>query len=260
MFHGSLTHIMGTRFDLVLIGKGRELSVSVWDRIVRELERLGNMLNRFDPASEVSRINQKACSGAVRVSDEMWKILMDCRRYHDRTAGLFDITLRDFSALDLQPERQAISFLHPELSLDLGGYAKGYAMKRLLEILKTCGAEHAFIDFGNSAIYGLGHHPYGNSWSVSIGNPYRHGEPVGEFALMNTALSTSGNTPDYTGHIVNPLNGEKNTDQKMICVECDDPLDAEVLTTAMMAAGSGQKEKMMKRFQVIQWKEFDLQH
>lgn len=258
MFHGSLTEIMGTRFDLVLIGKSRDMSGIIWKRMTTELERLDSMLNRFISSSEISVINQTASVRPVKVSEEMWEILCDCRAYHQKTFGLFDITLKDFSKLEFHAEERSVFIRQPDLSLDLGGFAKGYAMKRLIAILKDDEVENCFIDFGNSAIYALGHHPYGDAWKVSIENPFLKGEILGEFTLTNTALSTSGNTPVYTGHIVNPLSGKKIEDRTMLCVESEDPLDAEVLTTALIAADNHQAEKIVSQFNLKQTKKFNL--
>ncbi len=258
VFHGSLTEIMGTRFDLVIVGKSRDISGIVWQSMTRELERLDAMLNRFVPSTEISVINKTAATSPVNVSEEMWEILCNCRTYHQKTFGLFDITLKDFSQLELHAEERTVSFQQPNLFLDFGGYAKGYAMKQLKAILEDYKVENCFVDFGNSAIFALGRHPYGDSWKVSIENPFHKGEILGEFMLNNSALSTSGNTPSYTGHIVNPLSGEKIEDRVMLCVESEDPLDAEVLTTALIAADNHQTEKIVSQFDLKQTKKFNL--
>lgn len=258
MFHGSLSRIMGTRFDLVLTGTGREHSARIWEHIQYELESLDHMLNRFDPDSEISVINNRAGNSPVQVSHEMWSILQECRDYHQKTFGLFDITLSDFSRVTFHEKEHSVHFLQPGLSFDLGGYAKGYAMKKLVNILKTNNVENCFVDFGLSAIFALGHHPYGDSWKVSIENPFHKGEILGEIALKNSALSTSGNTPNYAGHIVNPLNRKWNREKRLVCVESDDPVDAEVLTTAWIAADTILKEKLLTQFDTKQILDYNL--
>lgn len=258
MSHGFMGQIMGTRFNILIFNKCRGESEFIWEMIQHELIQLNNILNRFDPFSEVSKINRYASSTTIKVSDMLWSILEDCRNYYQKTDGIFDITINDFSALKMFSKDKGVLFLNPDLYIDFGGYAKGLAMKRVLNILLNDGVNNAFIDFGNSAIYGLGHHPYGDSWKVSIPNPFNKGEIVGEFELMNTALSTSGNSPNYCGHIVNPITSEKMIEKKMVCVESKDPLDAEVLSTTMMVVNSHQREKIINSFPVIQFKEIKL--
>ena len=258
MFHGSLMNIMGTRFDMLLIGKNRDEAEQLWNNIEEELKHLHTMMNRFDPDSEISRINRHAIHHFVPVSGELWNILLDCRLYHQKTFGLFDITLRDFNKVCFSQETRSLRFLQSNLSFDLGGYAKGYAMKRLINLLKEHKVDDCFVNFGNSAIFALGKHPYGDSWKVSIGNPYQNGAVLSEFSLKNRALSTSGNSPSYTGHIVNPLSGTYNNRRMLLCVECDDPLNAEVLTTTLMVANKSQMKEILDQFEVIQLKEFYL--
>ena len=258
MFHGSLMNIMGTRFDMLLIGKNRDDAGQLWHSIEEELKRLHLMMNRFDPDSEISRINQYAIQHFVPVSEELWAILQDCRLYHQKTFGLFDITLKDLNKVSFNQEYRSLRFQQCDLSFDLGGYAKGYAMKRLVNLLKEHKVENCFVDFGLSAIFALGHHPYGDSWKVSIENPFHKGEILGEIALKNSALSTSGNTPNYAGHIVNPLNRKWNREKRLVCVESDDPVDAEVLTTAWIAADTILKEKLLTQFDTKQILDYNL--
>lgn len=258
MFHGSLSRIMGTRFDVLILGVEKEHSTNIWELFQQELEYLDHMLNRFDPNSEVSRINHEAGTKPVPVSQEMWEILQDCRNYYEKTFGLFDITLTDFLQVVFNEEEHAVQFLQPNLSFDFGGYAKGYAMKKLLNILKTNNVENSFVDFGQSAIFALGHHPYGDTWKVSIENPFQKGQILEEIALRDSALSTSGNTPNYSGHIINPLNRRFNRERRLICVESDNPVDAEVLTTVLIAAEPHQKEKLLTQFDTKQILDFNL--
>ena len=122
----------------------------------------------------------------------------------------------------------SVSYTH--LTLDFGGFAKGYALKKIQEILLRGNIENAFVDFGNSSIMGIGHHPYGDCWKVSLQNPYTQ-QTLDEFCLTDNTLSTSGNTEQYTGHIINPLTGIYNEQKKVTSILSDNPLDAEILST-----------------------------
>ena len=250
MFHGSLSVVMGTRFDIILIGAEEEKSKQIWGEISEELKRLDKMLNRFDGQSEIAKINARAFSSEVYVSDEFWQILIDCQRYNKVTFGLFDITLKDFSSIIFHKKNQSISFSTVDTSLDLGGYAKGYAMEKVKAILKTQNIEHAFVDFGKSSVLALGHHPYGDHWAVSVENPNKQNEILAEIKLMDNALSTSGNMPTHNKHIINPLTGTYNEEAKIVCVVTENSIDAEVLTTSLMIANSAQKEEIISQFNI----------
>jgi len=246
--HGSLQNVMGTRFDIVITGKDKTVSEPVWQEIITELNRLDKMMNRFDPGSEIATVNAHAFQYPVAVSGELWEILCDCEIYHKKTAGLFDITLKDFSKVTFTGNDRSISFLSNDISFDLGAYAKGYALRKIHVILKDANVEQAFVDFGNSSILAVGHHPYGNSWKVSIENPYENGEILDEIDLTDTSLSTSGNVPSYSKHIVRPDSGIYNDERKLVCVRAKNPVEAEVLSTTIMIATLEEREEILNRF------------
>lgn len=250
MFHGFIPYVMGTRFDLLAIDSDPRRLGGVWTEIEAELTRLDRLLNRFDPASEVARVNAGAAHGIVEIGEELEAILRLCRSYYERTEHLFDVTLRDFSRLGF-PEPGRLFFGDPSLSLDFGGLAKGYALREVERLLRQASVGSAFVDFGNSSILCLGRHPYGSCWKVSLPDPYTQ-QPLDEFDLEDRALSTSGNTAQHTGHIVNPLTGEYDRKRKVAAVVAADPLDAEVLSTVWMVADAGQRDWIGENFKEMQ--------
>ena len=127
---------------------------------------------------------------------------------------------------------------------------KGYALKKIKDILLETDIHQCFVDFGNSSILGLGHHPYGNSWKVGIKNPFVEGEIIDEIELRDESLSTSGNTSSYTKHIINPFSGEYNDERKLVCVVSRNPIEAEVLTTTLMIAPPDNKKTIINRFDI----------
>lgn len=250
MFHGSMMSIMGTRLDILFFEKNYDDAIGVWSYIKTELKRLDKLFNRFDINSELSYINKHAYQQAVKPSKELWDILIDCQLYNDKTKGFFDISLKDMTKVVLSESEQTVSFLHPDCSLDLGAYAKGYALKKINQYLQETSIKQAFINFGNSSIAGLGHHPYGDSWKVSIENPFKKGEVVGEVALRDSSMSTSGNTPSYNKHLINPHTGQANKENKLVCVQSKDPVEAEVLSTALMVASTKERAEILENFDV----------
>ena len=153
-FHGFVPHVMGTRFDLLIAGIDLPRADALWERTTALLEHLNRVFDRFDPASEVARVNAAAARAPVEVGPELGEALQSCRTYCERTEGLFDITLRDLSRVRLGTEAGVVSvrFDGEETSLDFGGFAKGYALKKIGVLLREAGVGSAFVDFGNSSI------------------------------------------------------------------------------------------------------------
>lgn len=250
MFHGSIPEIMGTRFDLLISKLSNDEAILVWNKIVAELIRLHKMMNRFDAKSELSRININAQNGLTMVGDEMWGVLNHCKQFHLATEGLFDITLKDMSEVLFNETSQSVAFPTNDYHLDLGGYAKGYALDKIKKMLVNANVEDALINFGDSSISAIGHHPYGNCWSISIENPFQKGEVLKEIELKNQDFSSSGNLPTHTQHIFNPFTKKFNSQRKLACVCADNPIEAEVLTTTLMLTSSEQQNRIKSNFKI----------
>jgi len=250
LFHGSLLSIMGTRFDLLYVIDDELAGEYIWDKIRLELLRLDKLFNRFDMESEASQINSSACLSPFIVSAEMWEILLSCKMYHKLTSGLFDITLKDYNKVLLNDGNKSVFFTEKDLQIDFGGYAKGYAVEKIKDILMESKVKDSFINFGNSSLYALGIHPYGDCWSVGIENPYEKGEMLGEYKLKDDAMSTSGNMPSNPKHIVNPFTGKYNEEKKVVSIVTKNSMDAEVLSTSLMISQKEEEAKILENFNI----------
>lgn len=257
LFYGSVPHVMGTRFEMVLIDPSPDKADGLWREIYGGLERLDRMFNRFDPGSEVSRVNAAvSATGEAPLSEELEAVLRTCGDYFRKTRGIFDITLQDFSRAEILPGRVRTG--QAGLSFDFGGFAKGYALSKVRNSLLREGVCSAFVDFGGSSILSVGHHPYGDCWKVSLPDPYS-GRILHEFDLRDSTLSTSGNTVGYHGHIVDPRSGDKNEERMLCSVTGPDPLDAEVLSTTLMAVRGRLQDEILREFNNVKIKIFQME-
>ena len=247
LFHGSAMNIMGTRLDAVMIGRESLLS-EVWKKLIAETGRLHRMLNRFDTASDISHINRQATISPVELNDELWHILTNLKKYHHNTAGYFDVTLHDFNKVILDDVHKTAVFAETDISLDLGGYAKGYALEQIRIILLQSGVTQALVNFGNSSVLAVGSHPLGEYWGVGVEDPFRTGRQLKTYELRNQSLSTSGNTAQHTEHIINPLSGKYTPERKLVSVVSSNAVDAEVLSTALMVADENSNSFIKKVF------------
>ena len=234
LFRGNVPLVMGTRFDIVIAGEDESDVLEVWKICTGILERGERRMNRFVAESEVSEVNRALSAGlAVTLEEEMVLAVSECIDYRDRTGGFFDIARNADSGLTLDGD--VLRAAAPGVTIDFGGYAKGFALRKIVKLLRDNNVENAFVDFGDSSVYAAGSHPCGDCWPVSLPSPFT-GEVIADFRLKDKALSTSGNTPGYTGHILDPFTGKAETSRKLVSVVSPDPLEAEILSTALMVA------------------------
>mgnify|MGYP006287133929 FL=1 len=138
---------------------------------------------------------------------------------------------------------KTVRFIDERIQLDMGGFGKGLALYEIDKVLKTSEINSAFISFGESTILGVGTHPFGDYWKVGIQHPQKEGKIVHTVYLRDQAVSVSGNTRNNAsksrqqGHIWDPQSNTFISRSSLVWVTSDNPLDAEVFSTALFAAG-----------------------
>lgn len=252
LLHGLAEPIMGTRLELLLIGKEKSVGEQIWNQITEEIQRLDRLMNRFDPESEIYALNSRISTMAVVVSDELWEILTDCYRYYQLTSGYFDISLQDFSSVEFNESNHTLSSSLKSLTLDLGGYGKGYALEKIKGILNSYGVENALVNFGNSSVLGVGTHIHGNYWAIGIQDP-ESGTDVGVVHLKESSMSTSGNSPRNQAHVINPMTQTVFTGRQLVTVHAPNALDAEVLSTALLVMETEERESVLSHFNIYEY-------
>lgn len=242
---------MGTQFRVVVYSECEELAGKGLEEAFSRVSKLNSLLSDYLPESELSRLSRTSGSGkAIPVSKELWTVLTTANRVSNASGGAFDVTVGPYARLwkiarikrqlpaDTRIEKfrksvgfEKIQFDHdtrsvrldvPEMFLDLGGIAKGYAADEALRILNEKGMLSALVDAGGDLV--LGAPPPGKKgWKIAVGGQVHPGLPVLE--LANCAVATSGDTSQFVeiagqrySHIVNPLTGKGLTNRRQATI------------------------------------------
>jgi FAD:protein FMN transferase len=246
---------MNTNIEIVLCGFKKTDAEYTFQLIYEETKRIENMLNRFDPQSEVSKINGKK-SGSIAISEEFCTIVEQCQKFNRLTNYFFDVCIDpDIPAVPgtnkflTDAKKGTIQPINTVLHFDFGAYAKGYALDRIKAILENASLSNALVNFGNSSILALGHHPHGNCWKISLQHSYDPALTVYTFDLSDEILTTSGILPTKEAHIRSPLTGELNTERATYSVVTKTAVEGEAITTALYAANDlVQQREILKNF------------
>lgn len=271
---------------MVLVGVDRERAETLAADAECELRTQERIMSRFDAQSLVWDVNHRAAESAVQLPEELWEILSLCAGYWKRTGGAFDITLWPLNCLwrehlnrgeeptgkAIEQARQQTGFEHLQLdevshtvrfknkgmSIDLGGFGKGFALERLVCNLRAQGVERAFLSFGESSITVLGSHPYGPTWPVGITNMFQASEVVHTFHLQDASLSSSGTTPfnhigasRRFGQIVDPHSGRPIEGYRTMSVAGPGGIEAEILSTALLVTPEQDRAAIISGFSGI---------
>lgn len=239
-------YVFGTLVEVSVYGADEAKAKQGVATVMQEFQRLHELLHAWKP-SALSELNTAFAQGkAVTVTSEIEAMLLDATQLAEQSGGLFNpaigglVKLWGFHADEFKPalpdekkraalvaahpRMREISFLshrasttassrNPAVQLDLGGYAKGYALDRAAALLKQQGIHNALINIGGNVL-ALGTHG-SRSWRVGIQHPRKPG-PLATLELHDgEAIGTSGDYQRYFEldgkrycHLIDPRNGQ----------------------------------------------------
>ena len=179
---------MGSAYSVAVYGDDREQMEAAVEAAFDEVRQLDSMLSNYKPESEWSEVNREAAQQPVQVSPELFQLLSACLEYSRESEGAFDISVGPlmkvwgfYKGTGHLPHRAEVMAAlragglsaHPSGRRPTGrcastgrawnwipgGIGKGYAVDRMVEVLKRKGITIALVSASGSSIYGLGAPP-----------------------------------------------------------------------------------------------------
>ena len=141
-----------------------------------------------------------------------------------------------------------------DLTLDLCGIAKGWALDRVAALLRDSGAGAFLFELGGEFI-ALGDHPDGRAWRVAVEHPLAGQPPPvalrlpGGMAAATSGLAVQSYLLDgrLYGHIIDPAAGVPATGALgSVTVAAPDAMTADGWATALFAAGAEDGPEMAR--------------
>jgi FAD:protein FMN transferase len=264
---------MGSTFSIVLYGHDPDQMEAAVDAAFDELRRLDELLSGYRPESEWSLVNREAALRPVALSRESFQLVSACLDYSRQTEGAFDITVGPlkrawgffrrtgnvptaealaaarahvgYQFVHLDAGSLTVRFDHPGVEIDPGGIGKGYAVDRMVEVLRRHGSDTALVAGSASSLYGLGappERPHG--WRADIRDPEHPGQRIARVCLKDTSLTTSGTGEQcfwsdgiMYSHIVDPRTGWPLQSVSQASVVTPTTLEGEIWAKACLLNG-----------------------
>jgi len=255
--------VMGTLFEITICGGTTELFHEAFS-VAEDLDR---KLSNYRESSEISELNRRAFHESFKVSKDVFELIQISKSLSERTAGSFDITVGPliklwdkaskenrlphheevakvrahigFQHVAIDEEAQTIRFGRAGMYLDTGGIGKGFAVDKVIALLKKRGVECALVNFGQSSMYALGSPPQERAWRLSVQFP--EDEPLGLLELKDSALSASesfGRSWEIGGkrygRLIDPLTGTPTERRRRAVVMGPSATAAEALSKAVI--------------------------
>ena len=201
-----------------------------------EVQQLDQLLSVTDESSEVYAVNHRAAQ-TCDLSPELTALLEQALILARQTQGAFDPTVYPvvrawgFTTERYQvPEQEELDrllplvdhtapllnenslALPPDMQLDFGGIAKGWAGDRAAQLLRGKGVTSAILRLGGN-IHTIGTKPDGSLWNIGIDDPDSD-DALGTVAVSDLAVVTSGSYQRFFTsngqtyhHIIDPATG-----------------------------------------------------
>jgi thiamine biosynthesis lipoprotein len=263
---------MGVPFKILLYAPDSATANRAFDAAFSRVAALNRVLSDYDSDSELSHLSRSApAETGIAVSNDLWIVLARSQSLSERTGGAFDVTVGPYVRLWRRarrsrempsPERLAearaavghqflkldahgrtAQLLRPDMRLDLGGIAMGYAVDEALKLLRERGLSCALVDA--SGDIAVGDPPPGKQgWTIDVMPLSTDGTPARRILLANAAVTTAGDAFQNVvidgvrySHIVDPRTGLGVTDRAGVAVIARDCLTADGLDTAASVLG-----------------------
>ncbi len=128
--------------------------------------------------------------------------------------------------------------------MDPGGIGKGFAVDRMVQILRQNGIRTALVSASGSSIFALGAPPNEDGWHIEIKDPRDLSRAVTEVVLKDQSLSTSGSYEKFFkaegrvySHIMDPRTGYPSKGMLSVSVITPLTIDSEAWTKPLFING-----------------------
>jgi thiamine biosynthesis lipoprotein len=244
---------------------------SIHDNLL-EYHQLYDIYNDYEGINNIKTINEQAGIAPVKVDKRIIDLLLFAREAYDMTNGQMNValgavlkiwhehreagiedpehaTLPDMEQLKeaakhteidqmiIDEKNSTVYLQDPEMSLDVGGVAKGYATEQVARIAEQNGLASGLISVGGN-VRSIGVRGDGAQWKVGIQNPFdQNGQDISKVSLTDASLVTSGvyeryftvNGKNYH-HIIDPDTLYPAEYYSSVSILCSDSGEADALS------------------------------
>lgn len=164
--------------------------------------------------------------------------------------------LSDMSDVIIDEVNKTVFLSKPDMSLDVGALAKGFAAEKAIKLAGEIGLTSCLIDFGGNVVT-LGKPEEGNRnhWKVGVQNPTDIGGYLDILSLNGQSAVTSGDYQRYYEvdsvryhHIINPGTLMPSSGFKAVTVVASDSGIADMLSTALFILPFDEGERLAVKY------------
>jgi len=274
---------MGTVVEITLTGESEESAQKAALQAFQEIKRIEHLMSPWIESSDVNRINRSAGNDGVKVSPETLEVIKRVQEVSKLSEGGFDITVGPLIQLwrkarergkppEMEEVKETLNWVNfrnlktlygrkvllrkKGMAIDLGGIAKGYAVDRAFELLKSFGYRNLVVNAGGDLRVG-GSKPEG-PWLIGIQHPRDPEKMMARISVSDTGVATSGDYERFFihqgkryHHILDPRNGFPAEECQSVTVLHKEGVTADALATAIFVLGPEKGYSLCQRLEGV---------
>ena len=189
--------------------------------------RLFDIYHEYDGINNLATVNRMAGVEAVEVNSDIIELLEFAIEMYELTDGYVNVAMgsvlsiwhkyrtegvkiptedelteaarhTDINNIVIDKEASTVYLADPEMSLDVGAIAKGYAVEKIAKSIESYGITSYALDVGGN-LRTIGTKPNGEGWKTGVTNPDMNSveKYVYYLNVSNTSVVTSGDYQRY---------------------------------------------------------------
>jgi len=266
--------LLGTVVEIQVRDADEQNAEDAITKAFTEVKRIDDLFTTYNEASPVWKSNNSKDS-IISVDSEIYNFIVLCDSITKLSNGSFDVSLDNLTKAwgfytddPKLPDRSAIDsalslsgwnniklidenkiIKHNKVGLNFGAIAKGYAVDRAIDVLKTLGIKEALVNAGGEISV------IGNDWIVGIQHPREINSIIKKIKLDGFTVATSGDYEQYFEvdgnryhHILDPKTGYPSTGLQSVTIINKSNAFADALATGVFVMG---KENGLKLIETL---------
>jgi FAD:protein FMN transferase len=261
--------LMGSAFEFIVV-EDETKGEHALDACIAEVKRIEDLLTEFNPFSQTFQLNENAGIKAMQVDQEVFDLIVRCKRISSLTQGAFDITagilkkLYNFKGADFEyPSEDAIRYAlqkvgaekivtsapqsvalsKKDMRISFAAVGKGYAADKVKAMLVKRGVESGVIN-ASGDLTAWGSRADGSCWKVGIADPNDKSKIILWIPVENASVATSGDYEQFFerqgirySHTIDPKTGRPTTGIKSVTIVSPSAELSDALATAVFVMG-----------------------
>lgn len=277
---------MGTQFFITLFATNQAAAEEAADAAFQRVNQLEEILSDYQADSELNLLREKPVGQPIPVSHDLGRVLKKSQEISSRTDGAFDATIgpcvrlwrfsrkrkilpteqehrtamaaTGWRKLQVHRDGRSVALRVPNMRLDVGGIAKGFAADEALQILREHGITRAFV--AASGDISIGDPPPGKpGWRVEVTGLGSTNSAPQSYVLSRCGISTSGDVEQSIeingvrySHILDPRTGLGLTNRVQVTAIAPNATLSDPLATTGCVLGAERANKLFKAWRGVE--------